>query len=343
MNTKLAKLRVAPSASLLEVMACIDRNGKGIALVMTEDGKLMGTVTDGDIRRAVLRGGTLASSVAPYMQKRFTAVSPLEGRAAVLDLMQARQLRHVPAVDAKGRLVGLHLLQELLGKVDRPNVAVIMAGGLGTRLRPVTEHIPKPMIKVAGRPILERVVLHLVSCGIRHVFLSVHYLGHMIESHFGDGARFGCTIEYLREKESLGTGGALSMLKKLPADPLIVMNGDLITQANIAMMLRFHVAGGYAATMAVRRYGHEVPFGCVEIKRRRIIRLEEKPLIERAINAGIYVLNPTLVRRIPRRFFPMTELFELCLARGEPVGAFEVEDEWLDIGQRDQIRLGKVI
>lgn len=334
------RCRVSDKATLREGLRAIEAGGAGIALVVRGKRRLVGTLTDGDVRRVLLRGISLDAPVADHMHRMFTFVSPEAGRAEVLDLMQARLLDQIPIVDGKGNLCGLHLLHKVMGAEERPNVAVIMAGGMGVRLRPVTEHVPKPMIHVAGRPILERVILHLVGFGIRNVVLSVHYLGHMIEEHFGDGARFGCKISYLREKRPLGTGGALSMLKHVPEHPLVVMNGDLITQANIASMLAFHKSGGHAATMAIRRYGHRVPFGCVELAGHRIVRLEEKPLLERAINAGIYVLNPSLVRRIPRRFFPITELFEQCLSRNEKVGAFEIEEEWVDVGQREQLKPG---
>jgi dTDP-glucose pyrophosphorylase len=323
-------------------MACIDRNVKGIALVVDHHRRLIGTVTDGDLRRALLKGATLDTPVRRFMGRCSTTVGVEAGRAEVLDLMQARSIEQIPIVDAQGRLIGLHVLREVIGAEERPNMAVIMAGGQGTRLRPVTEQIPKPMIKVAGRPILDRVVLHLVSCGIRHIFISINHLGHVIEKYFCDGSRFGCRIEYLREKEPLGTGGPLSLLKRIPSEPIIAMNGDLVTQPDIAAMLRFHTSGGYMATMAIRRYGHQIPFGCVALKGRRIVRLEEKPIIERPINAGIYILNPRLIRRVPKRLFPITELFGSCLVRGEPIGAFEVEEEWVDVGQREQLKQGLV-
>ena len=334
--------QVRDDRRLLDALRAIDAGGAGVALVMDERGKLVGMLTDGDVRRVLIKGVALVSPIKPYMHRQFTTVSPGAGRAEVLDLMQARLINQIPVVDGEGRPVGLHLLHQVIGAEERPNVAVIMAGGQGVRLRPVTENIPKPMIKVAGRPILERVLLQLVSSGVRHVYLSVHYLGHIIEDYFADGSRFGCKVDYLREKEPLGTGGALALLKRLPADPLIVMNGDLITQADIAAMLRFHAAGGYSATMAIRRYGHQVPYGCVVQQGGRIAELEEKPVLERSINAGIYVLNPSLIRRIPKRSFPITELFADCLSRNEPVGAFEVEEEWLDVGQREQLKPGHI-
>ncbi|MCE9613242.1 MAG: nucleotidyltransferase family protein [Lentisphaerae bacterium] len=332
--------RVRQDLTLLEALRAIEAGAAGIALVVDARARLVGTLTDGDARRVLLKGASLATPVATIMQRKFSAVPPEAGRADVLDLMRARLIDQIPVVDRRGRLVGLHLLHEVIGAEERPNVAVIMAGGRGLRLRPVTESIPKPMIRVAGRPILERVLLHLVSCGVRRVYISVNYLGHIIENHFGDGAHFGCQIDYVRERIPLGTGGALSLLKPVPRDPLIVMNGDLITQADIPAMLRFHATGRYVATMAVRRYGHQVPFGCVESKHGRMRRLEEKPVLERSINAGIYVINPPLLRRVPYRNYLITELFEECLKRGERVGAFEVEEEWIDVGQREQLKQG---
>ena len=192
--------------------------------------------------------------------------------------------------------------------------------------------------RVAGRPILERLVLHLVGFGIRRVFLSVNYLAEKIIDHFGDGSRFGCRIEYLRENEAMGTGGSLALLPERPIHPLMVLNGDLVTQASLSEMLEFHELGGYAATMAVRQYAHQVPFGCVTIENSCVVRIEEKPLMERIVNAGIYVLNPPLLARVPKAFYLMTTLFEECLERKEKVGAFEIQDDWLDVGHRDQLR-----
>ena len=338
MITDLSAVCIGPHGSIQEAMACIDRNTTGIVLVVDENSSLIGTLTDGDIRRALLKGASLESPLAPNIQRDFTMVGPETGRAEVLDLMQARQLTQVPIVDSHGRLLGLHLLREIIGAVERSNWAVVMAGGKGTRLHPITEHLPKSMIKVAGRPILERLLLHLVGFGIKRVFFAIHYMGHIIEEHFGDGARFGCRIEYLRETEALGTGGALALLPEKPMDPLMILNGDLVTQVNLESMLAFHTNGRYFATMAVRRYSHQIPFGCLKLDGNRIYRFEEKPVLERFINAGIYVLSPGAAARVPRRFFPITDLFEECIERGEAVGAFEIQEDWMDIGQREQLK-----
>jgi dTDP-glucose pyrophosphorylase len=331
--------QVSLNDRLINAMRSLEHSGVEIALVIDNGGGLAGILTDGDIRRALLKGAALDSPLTPYVQQNFTAVSPEVGRAEVLDLMQARRLDQIPVVDADGRLVGLHLLHELIGKVERPNWAVIMAGGEGTRLRPITEHLPKPMIPVAGRPILERLVLHLVGHGISRIFLSINYLGHLVEEHFGGGGKFGCRIEYLREAQPLGTGGPLSLLPEAPHDSLLVMNGDLLTRVDIASLLQHHTQRGNTITVAMDEYTHTVPFGCLEVYGDRISRLEEKPVMTRMINAGIYVMLPKVVGWVPRdQAFPVTALIDQAINLGEPVGAFRIAEDWIDVGQKDQLR-----
>ncbi len=219
-----------------------------------------------------------------------------------------------------------------------------MAGGRGVRLRPLTEHLPKPMLPVAGRPIIERLVLHCVGFGIKRISVSVNYLGHLIEDHLGDGSRFGAAIDYLREEEPLGTAGALSLLREPPTDPILLLNGDLVTSADLGGLLDAHVAGGHRVTIGLRRYLHTVPFGTVEREGDRVTGLDEKPTLEREVNSGMYALDPSVVAAIPAgRRTDTPDLINELLAAGEPVGAFEIEDEWLDVGQRDQLAAARGI
>lgn len=329
---------VRQDKTLRDALLALERGCTGIALVVDGQNRLVGTLTDGDVRRALLAGNGLDMPLAPFVHRGFTAVGPGVSRMHVLDVMQARTIEQVPILDGEGHLIGLHLIHELLGAVERPNWAVIMAGGQGTRLRPYTEHVPKPMLKVAGRPILERLVLHLVGFGIKRIYLSIHYLGHQIEEHFEDGSRFGCRIEYLREEQPLGTGGALTLLPEKPQQPLIVMNGDLVTQANLNDMLTYHNQGGQVATLGVRRYVHYVPFGCVEVDGNRLLKIEEKPPISRLINCGIYVLEPRLLERIPKAPFALPNLLDDCIQDGNQVAIFEIADDWIDVGQHEQLR-----
>lgn len=339
MIPRLACLCVRPDATVLEAMHAINAGGHAIAFVCGVRGKVHGLLTDGDLRRALLAGATLESRVlVTAMRHDFASVSPEATRAEALDLMRARHIEHLPVLDERGRLVGLHLLHELLGATPRPNWAVIMAGGRGTRLYPITQHVPKPMVTVAGRPILERLVLHLVGYGIRRIYLAVNYLAEMIEAHFGDGRAFGCEIHYLREDRALGTGGPLALLPETPEHPLLVMNGDLVTTADISRLLAFHARGSYAATFGLRSYAVEIPFGVATVRGDRVVGLREKPTERMHVSAGIYVLSPPVLSLIPRDIeYPITELFAACLRRRMPLGAHVIEDEWVDVGRPQEL------
>ncbi len=337
----LSAFTISANASVREAMLCIDRNSKGIALVVDEDFHLMGTITDGDLRRTLLAGKKLSTPVRDYFSTSYTAVSPKTPRSDVLDEMRAHRLDQLPVVDGTGRLVGLHFLHEILGLRQRDNWAVIMAGGKGSRLRPITRDLPKPMISVAGRPILERLILHLMGHGFRRIFISVNHLAHVIQDYFQDGSSLGCRIEYLEEDEPLGTAGALSLLPESASDSVMVLNGDLVTQADLGQMLDFHEQGDCDGTLGTRRYTYEVPFGCVQRSGDQLLGIEEKPLLEKLINAGVYVLSPALIKLVPRRYYSMTELFEVGVEEGLQMRVFEIEDEWTDVGRHDQLRAAR--
>ena len=329
---------VAESGTLRDAMAALDRGARQIALAVDGDGRLVGVLTDGDVRRALLRGRNLDDPLAPSVSRQFVAVAEADDRTAVIELMRARRIDAIPVVAPNGRPVGLHLLHEYLEPVSRPNWAVLMAGGQGMRLRPLTEAVPKPMLKVAGRPILERLVLHLVGFGIKRIFISINYLGDVIEQHFEDGARFGCRIEYLRETAPLGTAGALGLLPEPPRDPLLVMNGDLVTTVDVGALLDVHTGRRNAATVGIYRYLHTVPFGCVDRDGDRIVGIEEKPTISREVNSGVYVLEPSAVALIDgRSAATMPDLIGRLLRRGDPVGAWDIDEDWIDVGHRDEL------
>jgi NDP-sugar pyrophosphorylase family protein len=252
--------------------------------------------------------------------------------------MKARSIRQVPVLDAGRRLVGIHFLEALLGTADKPNAAVVMAGGEGRRLRPYTEARPKPMMEVAGRPILERIVLHLVGYGIRRIFVSVNHLAEVIRAHFGGGERFGCAIEYLEEREPLGSGGPLSLLPAGLAHSLLVMNGDLVSQFDVSRLLAHHAREDAEATIAARHHEVQIPFGVLEADGSRLTGLVEKPAVHHLINAGIYVIEPRALERVPRgRFYPMTDLFEGLLRDGRRVSVYRLEEDWIDVARREDL------
>jgi dTDP-glucose pyrophosphorylase/predicted transcriptional regulator len=330
---------VTLSASVRECLTIIDKHDVGTVFVVDGDERLVGLVGEREIRRALVSGTDLDSSVSDLVDRPPTTVSPGQGRAEVLDVMRALGLGEVPVVDETGRIVGVHIDRDIIGSASLENWAVIMAGGRGTRLAPLTDDIPKPMLPVAGRPILERIVLHLVGSGIRRIFLSVNYLGAVIEDYFGDGSKYGCMIDYLWEEPDLplGTGGALGLLGEFgdgPAAPVLLMNGDLVTAFSVRELLACHASRRVVATIATTRYQHQVPFGVIEADGERLHRIIEKPTPSWPVNAGIYVIDPGLLSRVPpREMYPITRLFEDCLARGEPIGLWTVQDQWQDIGR----------
>ncbi len=336
---QLSTLCVTSRSTLREAIEAIEAGGAAIALVLDEAEHLVGTLTDGDIRRAMLSGATLESPIVGYVTSDFIAVRPDLDRAAVLDLMQARHISQIPVTDGARRLIGLHLLRDLMSAQERPNAAVIMAGGRGTRLYPYTATIPKPMVEVAHRPILERIVLHLVGGGIRTIFLAVNHMANVIEGYFRDGADFGCSIDYLREDPGnpLGTAGALRLLPEVGgwrAHPLLVMNGDLLTDFNVGELLAAHEAANTLLTVGITDYAHQIPFGMVALKDGRLLSLSEKPVVTWTVSAGIYILDPALIARIPRSCdYLMTQLVDACLSRGEYVHTHAVGAGWNDIGR----------
>jgi len=335
---KLSSATIPINATIRDAMTAINESTLGAAMVIGENDHLEGVMTDGDIRRLLLAGAEMHSPITEGINRNFTHVSPETARADVLDLMHARDIEQIPIINSDGKLTGLHSIGSIVAKDTLPNWAVIMAGGKGTRLGELTHDAPKPMLKVAGRPILERIVLHLVGAGIRRIFIAVNYLSHVIEDHFGDGSDFGCKIQYIREKSPLGTGGALALLEETPTTPLIVMNGDLVTDFRVRRMLQYHQNGEFLATMGLNHYNHRVPFGCVELKDGAISALKEKPLLSELINCGIYTLSPELLQRVKPEFFPITDLFESCLKNGEPIGGYIIEEDWVDIGMPEELR-----
>jgi len=327
-----------PNSSILDAFGALDRSNFQLALVMDSEARLVGLVADGDVRRALLQGYQLNDSIEPIYTRNFIRVDPSAGRAEVIELMQSHQIRHVPTIDESGRLLGIHFWTQMLTRKTRPNAACILAGGLGRRLYPLTKDVPKPMLKVAGRPILERIILHLIGHGIHTFYLSINYLGEVIKEHFSDGMRLGCKIIYLEESCPLGTGGPLGLIGDELKAPLLVMNGDLITQINVGQLLDAHTDSGFDLTVATRLYQHKIPFGCLQLRDGLVERLEEKPVMVKHINAGIYVLQPRLLKMIPKDTdFPITRLIESLIDQGAPVGTFELSDDWIDIGQKDEL------
>lgn len=329
----LETLVVKPEATIRDAMVAINRSGLEVALICDSRNRLLAMTTDGDIRRALLRGESLESCIMTAANPRFTKLSPETERSEAVQTMLMGGIRCVPVVEADGTLVRLHTLWAALLGQDTGSFAVVMAGGKGERLGELTHGLPKPMLPVGDRPILERIVNLIVSHGIRRIFLSVNHMASMIEDHFGNGTGFHCRIEYLREREALGTAGALKLLPVRPTQPLLVMNGDLLTNVNLTKLFALHTSAGNAATVALRRHVMKVPYGVCKVEGGQVVSLEEKPEFGYDINAGIYVLSPESLDLVPEVGpFTMTSLLDNCMARKMPVGAYRMQESWQDIG-----------
>jgi dTDP-glucose pyrophosphorylase len=333
-QTKWRDAIVLGGASIQDAIRSLDRSGLQIVLVTSPSQLLIGTVTDGDIRRGLLRGCDTGSSVDAIMNRDPIVVPPLLGRDTTLQLMQANKIRHLPIVDGTRQIVGLHTWEGLHLPSQRSNLMVVMAGGKGTRLMPHTENCPKPMLQIGGKPMLEHIIERAKTSGITRFAIAVNYLGHMIEEFFGDGTRWSVQIDYLREELALGTAGALGLLQPVPEHPFLVTNGDVLTDIRYDELLDFHFRHAAMATMAVRLHEWQHPFGVVRTKGVDIIGIDEKPVARSHINAGIYVLQGAALDVLTiGEPCDMPELFARLREREARTIVYPMHEPWLDVGR----------
>lgn len=326
------------SSTIEEVIRNLNQTAIKIVLISDSDGRLQGTLSDGDIRRGLLKGLTLSSPIQSIVHQNALVVPAGMTRDTVLSMMTANKVQQIPVVDDDGKIVGLHIWDEVASVQARPNSMVIMAGGMGTRLLPHTESCPKPMLLIQGKPMLEHIIERAKSEGFSHFILAIHHLGHMIEEYFGDGGKFGVRIDYLREKAPLGTAGALSLFEPLPKYPFVVTNGDVITDIRYGEILDFHLRHQAAATMAVRVHEWQHPFGVVEINGVEIIGFEEKPIARSHVNAGVYVIEPDSLAQLQKDTrCDMPTLFERLQEKTQRTVAYPMHEPWLDVGRPDDL------
>jgi len=325
---------ISSHATVLQTMQAIDAGTSKIALVVDDNGRLLGSVTDGDVRRGILRSIGLEQSVEKIMN-----TSPLTAhydtpREILLSTLQQRSLRHMPLVDNEGRVVGLIRVDDLVIPPPHDNIVVLMAGGRGSRLQHLTTDCPKPMLRIGGQPLLETILLKLIASGFKSFYISVNYKAEMIEDYFREGSAWNVDIRYIHEAQPMGTAGSLGLMLESPSKPFLVMNGDLLTTIDFNELLEFHTNHHSMATMAVRDYNFEVPFGVVKLDDLSIIDIEEKPVQHFFVNAGVYVLNPGVLSYLPRSsYFDMPMLFQAMQQRNEKITAFPVREYCLDIGR----------
>lgn len=327
---------VRPETSLRETIRVIDAGVLEIALVTNSEGRLLGTVTDGDVRRALIRGVVMDDPVSRVMNPDFTSVPAGTPLREIAELIRGRYLKQIPVLDTHGRVVDIVHIKDIIREAGKDNPVVIMAGGLGTRLRPLTNEVPKPMLHVGEKPLLQTIIEKLASHGYRDILLSVNYKADVIENYFQDGRHFGVRVQYLRENRRLGTAGALRLARPYLRRPAIVLNGDILTSVNFDSLLQFHTDNRFDITMCTKRYDVPIPYGVVNLTDVQVTAITEKPTLEFFIAAGIYCLNPEVVDLIPAdRPCDMPDLARAAIGRGMKVGSFPIREYWLDIGHLD--------
>jgi len=336
--TDLKSLTVSKDATLLQTIEAINVGAKQIALVVDENSKLLGTVTDGDVRRGLLRGCTLDTCVVEVMNTSPHVASSEEDPQEVMAREFTKLIHQMPVIDASGKLIGLLTDQDMLVAAEISTPVVLMAGGKGVRLFPLTKDVPKPMLKIGDQPIIEIILRKLHAQGFRNIYISVNYLAEVIRDHVDDGAWLGLKVTYLEEAQPLGTAGALAQLAGKIGEPFVVMNSDLLTNCDLRQVVKFHKKQTAKATLGVREYSFQVPYGVVNIDGNEVESISEKPVHRSMVSAGIYVLDPSALDLSPsNEFCDMPTLLDSIKSQGQKVVAFPIHESWLDIGRHDDL------
>ncbi|MBQ2593655.1 MAG: nucleotidyltransferase family protein [Candidatus Riflebacteria bacterium] len=340
---ELSQILIKPNTSILDTLKVIDNAAVEIALVIDDNKRLIGTVTDGDIRRGLIKGTKLEEPIDTLMNPSPITAGLNSTDDELLFLMTNRSIKHLPILDKNRRVLRLVLLKDLIKGKKRPNIAIIMAGGLGSRLGTLTQNTPKPLLPVGGKPVIARIAEQLKNHGIEEIYISINYKGSQIKKWFEENPINGAQISYLEEKEFLGTAGALSLLPNKPSNPFIVINGDIISPVNFGSLLEFHQQSHKSMTLCTREFNFQVPYGVLKLNGSQLISIEEKPSQNIFINAGIYVINQELLKYIPEKNrFDMPELINIAIKEGNEIACYPVSDYWLDIGTpQDYIKADK--
>lgn len=326
-----------PTSTIKEALQTISSGAIQIALVVDKDERLLGTITDGDIRRGLLNNLCLEDSVESIIFKTPTVVHIDNTKEEIINICTTKKIYQIPVVDDDNRVVDIKILDEMLKPQEYKNKVVLMVGGLGTRLRPLTDNIPKPMLKVGNKPILETIILNFKKYGFVNIVLCVSYKAEIIENYFKDGSSFGVNIEYVHENKKMGTAGALSLVKEKLDDPFFVMNGDLLTNINFENMMEYHISNSAISTMGVREYDFQIPYGVVNLNGKDILSIEEKPVQKFFVSGGVYILSPKVLKYIPEdEYYDMPTLFEKMINNKEKSISFPIHEYWLDIGRIEE-------
>lgn len=337
------KIKISANTKIHQAMKIISNGAIQIAIAVDKKGKLIGTLTDGDIRNGFLNGLNLDSLVKSIIFKNPIVAKQNYSKEKLLNLALSKKVNQIPVVDKNNKVKGIYVLDELLKIKSKSNKVVIMAGGKGMRLRPLTKNLPKPMLKVGNKPILQTLIEKFYDSGFKNFIFCVNYKSKIIKDFFGDGEKFGVKIEYIHEKKRMGTAGAISLIKKkILQEPFFVINGDLLTNLNFEKMLDFHYKHNSKATMCVKEYNIDSPYGEVTLKNENISSIEEKPRHKFFVNAGVYILDPKCTRLIPKKFYDMHSLFKKILSKKYKTVSFPLGEYWVDIGRFGDYKKAKL-
>lgn len=337
--TNWKEILIKPSDSLEHAINVLHKGGLRITLVADENNKLLGTVTDGDIRRALINKLTMKSKVNIIMNRNPVKADENFSKQDIFQLMKSKDLIHMPIINENGSISGLETIEHLIKSPHHKNPVFLMAGGFGKRLYPLTESTPKPLLKIGGSPIIETIIKQFIDYGFYEFYISTHYKSEQIKEYFGDGSKYGVSIHYVQEDTPLGTAGSLGLLpKNISKLPIIVMNGDLLTKVNFNDLLDFHNASNTDATMCIREYDVQIPFGVVEINEGKIGKIIEKPLHKFFVNAGIYVLNSNLIKKITGETYLDMPIFLESELDNKGINAFPIHEYWQDIGRIEEYK-----
>ncbi len=327
-------LKLKLNSTLKDALTTISNGAIKVALIVDKKDKLLGTLTDGDIRRGLLSGLNVNSSINSIVSKNPIVAKITHSKDEILKIALSKKLHQIPIVDQKGKILSISVIDELIQPKEKNNKVVLMVGGTGKRLMPLTQDNPKPMLKIAGKPILLDIIEKFANCGYKNIVMCANYKSHIIQNYFKDGSKFGVNIEYIIEEKKLGTAGALSLIVGKFKEPFFVMNGDLLTTLDFNKMLDFHLHYKSKATMAVREYNLEVPYGVVNMNKENVLSIDEKPKYNFFVNAGIYILDPYCIGLIPKnKNFDMPSLFNKIVIKKKKTVCFPIQENWLDIGK----------
>lgn len=329
------KLLISSDVSIIDTLKTISRGSAQIVLVVDENRRLLGTVTDGDIRQGILDGYSLEDPVRTIMNPNpIKLVQDDVDKEKLINIMIKNHIHQLPLVDIDDKVIGLQTIDDLLQPEIRDNLVVIMSGGAGKRLMPLTTDTPKPMLVMGGKPLLENTIENLRSQGFRRFCITVAYKAEIIADYFGDGSKWDVSIEYIYEDQPLGTAGALRFLEAKEASPIVVMNGDLLTTIKFTNFLSFHAKNTSDCTVCIREFDYQLPYGVVEIQNQKILAIKEKPVYKHFVNAGMYIINPDLLKHIPMNVaYEMPNYLDTLIQLGYKVQGFPLMEYWSDIGQ----------